>query len=376
MKQLKVIFAGGGTGGHLFPALAIADGLKKRIEPEIKADFRFFGTRNGLEYRMKEKLGYPLSLITVRGISRSGILKNIIFPFLLLGAVLKSLFIILKFGPDIIIGTGGYVMGPVMLAAIALNKRTAIQEQNSYPGLTTRKLAGKVDKVFLGFGVARKYLDKLAETVETGNPVKDVIGKYDRQKARQELGINENEKVILILGGSQGATSINQNILDNMKTVPENYRLLWQAGELNYNEIKNGLDEKQLTQCILFPFTNEIEKYYAAADIAIARSGALTMAELEIAGLPSILIPYPYAAEDHQRINAEYFVENKVALSFDDKLLKEYNMIAVAVDLCESGQREVMVEALANLKNRKDKPAVEMIVDEILAQVDIKGSDS
>ncbi len=233
-----------------------------------------------------------------------------------------------------------------------------------------------------GFGTMRgdmglyswtKIADKVKRFVETGNPVKAIIGNYDKQKARREFGIDENDKVILILGGSQGASSINQNILDNIKSVPENYRLLWQTGELNYDEIKSGLDEKQLARCILIPFTNEIEKYYAAADIAIARAGALTMAELEAATLPSILIPYPHAAEDHQRKNAECFVDNNASLSFDDDMLKEYNMPAVAVDLCDRGTRDVMADALLKLKNKKQKPAVEMIVDEILEQVYIEG---
>jgi len=374
MKKLKIIFAGGGTGGHLFPALIIADCLKSRVEPEIKADFRFIGTKKGLEYRMRDRLGYPLSLITVRGLSRSGILRNLIFPVLLFGAVLKSLLLILKFNPDIIVGTGGYVMGPVLLAAIALNRRSVIHEQNSYPGLTTRKLAAKVDRVYLGFGSAKKYLNENADTFDTGNPVKGGIGRCSRDEGLKHFGFKQDDKVILILGGSQGASSINQNVLDNLGTLPDDFRLIWQTGELNYKEITEAASGK-LEPHAVFPFTEEIEKAYAAADIAIARAGALTLAELEAVGLPSILIPYPFAAEDHQRKNADIYAEKQAAVVVDNAALKEYNIVAMAVDLIESGQVMTMKQAINAMKEKRERPAVDIIAEEILKLINIKGKD-
>lgn len=374
MKRLKVIFAGGGTGGHLFPALAIANYLKKIIEPECTADFRFVGTKKGLEYKMKDRLGYPLSLILVRGLSRSGIWRNLFFPVLLFGAVMKSIYLIFKFNPDIIVGTGGYVMGPVLLAAIALNRRTVIQEQNSYPGLTTRKLASKVDRLFLGFGSARKYLNKLSETIESGNPVNEMIGAASKTEARIHFGFDMDCPVILILGGSQGAASINQNIINNLGTLPDNFRLIWQTGDLNYKEIIDAAGDK-LKRHVLFSFTDEIEKAYAAADIAIARAGALTLAELEAAGLPSILIPYPHAAEDHQRINAEHFVDCGAAEMFEDKILNEYNILAIAVDKIETGKITEMTQAIDNMRKKRDKTALEIISKEILTIVGFERID-
>jgi len=364
MRKLKAIFAGGGTGGHLFPALAIADKLKSMLEPD-GVDFRFVGTKRGLEYRMKDKLGYPLSLINVKGLTRSSIWGNIVFSILLIGAVLKSIYLILKFKPNVVIGTGGYVMGPVIMAAIALNKNRVIQEQNAYPGLTTRQLAAKVDFVFLGFNDAEKYLSKDCEIIHSGNPVKEIIGKITKEEGRKRFGLNNTDKVIFIFGGSQGAMRINQNILKHLNDLPEKYQLIWQTGEMSYKEITAAAKDK-LKEQALFAFTNEIEFAYAAADIAIARGGALTLAELEAAGLPSVLIPYPYAAGDHQKKNAEHFVEEGAAVLIEDMQLDDVNLISEAVKLFNNGRHEKMVNAVETMRRRREKTPTEIIAKEIL----------
>lgn len=375
MNKLMVLFAGGGTGGHLFPALAIAERLKAKVEPECRADFRFVGTRKGIEYRMKDKLGYPLSLISVRGLHRSGFLRNIVFPILLAGATLKSIYLILRYSPDVVVGTGGYVMGPVIMGAVAMNRRCVIQEQNSYPGLTTRRLAPKVDKVFLGFGTASKYLDKGCNISETGNPVRGVIGGVSREEARENYQFNSADKVILILGGSQGAASINQNILDNMDSLPNGYQIIWQTGELNYREVAAVMGGR-IKESALFSVTDKIEMAYAAADLVIARAGALTLAELEWAGLPSILIPYPHATGNHQRKNAEHFVENGAAVVFNDSELANVNLLGEVVQLIESGRYREMAKAVDTMRGRRKKPAADMIVDEILELISFKRSGS
>ncbi len=371
MSKLKIIFAGGGTGGHLFPALAIADRLKEMIKPD-QADFRFVGTKRGIEYRMKDKLGYPLSLINIRGLSRAGIMKNILFPVLLFTSMFKSIYLMFRYKPDMVVGTGGYVMGPVMMAAIALYKRTVIQEQNSYPGLTTRKLAIRVDRVFLGFEDAKKHLPYLATTVITGNPVKTVFGSVSKAEARKFYGLSDTDKVILVLGGSQGASSINQNILDNIKSVGENYRLIWQTGKLNLDEIKSALGENA-DKHIIFDFSDNIEYAYSAADLAIARAGALTLAELEASSLPAILIPYPHAAEDHQTKNAESFAKDNSAVIVSDSELKEYNVPAFAIDLIESGKIVTMTEAVRKKNKERQARATDLIAEQILELIDWKG---
>ncbi|RKX31394.1 MAG: undecaprenyldiphospho-muramoylpentapeptide beta-N-acetylglucosaminyltransferase [Candidatus Zixiibacteriota bacterium] len=375
MKKLKAIFAGGGTGGHLYPALAIANKLRSIVEPQGEIDFRFVGTRRGVEYRMRDSLGYPLTLITVRGLSRKGILRNILFPFLLIGSTLKSMLLIFRISPDIVVGTGGYVMGPVLMAAVIMNRRCVIQEQNSYPGVTTRQLAHRVDKVFLGFGEARKYLKKLSETIETGNPVKESVGTVSREKAREYFGFDIDDKVILVLGGSQGASSINNNILGHLETLPDKYRIIWQTGERDYKEVAAKAGGK-VSGRALFSFSDHIETAYAAADIAIARAGALTLAELEAAGLPSVLVPYPYATADHQKKNAEVYVNAGASFLIYDNELDEVSLIKGTVALLEDGSVVKMKDAIDKMRRKRKKPAADIIADEILSLVGFERGDN
>lgn len=368
-----MIFAGGGTGGHLIPALAIANKLKLRLEPMHKAEFLFVGTKRGLEYRMKEKLGYPLELINIRGMARTLALSNLLVPFLLIGAIIRSIVLMTRFNPDIVIGTGGYLMGPILIAAMIMGKRRVIQEQNSYPGVTTRKLASKVDKVFLGFGEAVKYLGNKKNTVETGNPIKEIIGKIHREDGRKYFEINKDSRVILILGGSQGAAAINKNILRNLDELPDNYHIIWQTGERDYKEVAAQAGGKVKSRS-LFPFTDRIEMAYSAADLVIARAGALTLAEIIAAGLPSILIPYPFAAGDHQRKNAESFRTNGASLVFDDSRLPETNLLSEAIKLFESSGRDKMISAVSAMRDKQMRNAADLIADEILKLINIPES--
>ncbi len=366
MRKLRAIFAGGGTGGHLFPALAIAEKLKSMLSPDDIADFRFVGTKRGLEYRMRDRLGYPLNLINVKGLTRSGIWGSFVFSFLLFTSVLKSIYLILRYKPHVIIGTGGYVMGPVVMAAIALNKNRVIQEQNAYPGLTTRQLSDRVDYVFLGFGAAGDFLRKPCDVIESGNPVKEIIGTINKKDARKHFGFNETDKVIFIFGGSQGARQINDNIAKHLDNLPENYQLIWQTGDASYDDVA-GIARGRIKERALFAFTNEIEYAYAAADIAIARAGALTLAELEAACVPSILIPFPYAAADHQTKNAEYFVAEGAAVLIEDtRLESEVNLITEAVQILEGDKYNKMYDAVKAMKQKRIKPAAEIIAEDIL----------
>lgn len=364
MKTFKAIFAGGGTGGHLFPALTIASALKERLEPEYKTEFRFVGTKRGLEYRMKETLGYPLIILSVRGFMRSAILSNIVFPFVLFWAYVRSIFILRRFDPDIVIGTGGYVMGPVLMAAITLNMTRVIQEQNSYPGVTTRTLAKKVFKVFLGFADAKKYLPE-CDTMVTGNPIRRSIGRADRKEAMAYFGLDENKKTVLVLGGSQGALSINQNVLRHLDDLGDGIQLVWQTGERAYTEVTARAGGR-VSGRALFAFTDKIELAYAAADLVIARSGALTLAEIEAAGLPAILIPFPYATADHQRKNAQSFVAAGAAVLVDDEQLGEVSLPAMARGILDSDKLEAMKNCVRKMRQERSKPAADVIVDYIL----------
>jgi len=375
MKTFRAIFAGGGTGGHLFPALAIADKLKSRLEGEYAIDFRFVGTKRGIEYRMRDRLGYPLHLMNVRGLARSAALSNLLFPFLLLWAYLKSLIMILRFQPDIVIGTGGYVMGPIFLAAATLNTLRVIQEQNSYPGVTTRQLAIKAHKVFLGFDDARRHLKSGCDIVVTGNPIKEIIGTISREEGIRHFNLNPAKKTILILGGSQGAMSINLNILDCLKNLPDGYQLIWQTGDRGYQDLVDLAGER-LTGHVAFAITDRVELAYAAADIVIARAGATTLAELEASKLPAILVPYPFAAADHQRKNAESFEHEGAAVLFGDEQLGKVDLLQEAVTILESDTYATMKQAVQAMHARRERPATDVIVDEIMQLAGITESDT
>ena len=371
MKELRAIFAGGGTGGHLFPAIAIANQLKDRVEPDTRTEFLFVGTKRGLEYRMKEKLGYPLEIINVRGLQRSLTFTNLLFPIVLIGSIIKSIMILLRFRPDIVIGTGGYVMAPVILAAVLLGKTRVIQEQNSFPGLATRKLAGMVDKLFLGFGSATRYFKKQHNLIETGNPVKEIIGKVNRQEGINFFGLDSNKKTILIIGGSLGASKINRNIKNGLEKLPENYQLIWQTGERDYKEVAAYAGGK-VSDRALFPFLNRMELAYSAADLVIARAGALTLAEIAVCNLPAILIPYPFATGNHQMINARNYSENGSAVIIEDGQLDTASLLEKVVELFESGQIEKMSEAASFNSGNSTQSAVDKIVDEILVLIKYK----
>ncbi len=375
MKELRAIFAGGGTGGHLFPAIAIANRLKDRVEPDTRTEFLFVGTKRGLEYRMRKRLGYQLETINVRGIQRSLTLTNLLFPIVLIGSIIKSIFILSRFKPDIVIGTGGYVMAPVILAAVLLGRRRVIQEQNSYPGLATRKLAGMVDKLFLGFGSAARYFKKNHNLVETGNPVKDIIGKVSRQEGINIFQLDSNKKTIFILGGSLGASKINNNIKNGLEKLPENYQLIWQTGERDYKEVAAFAGDK-VSGRALFPFLNRMELAYAAADFIIARAGALTLAEIAVCKLPAILIPYPFATGNHQMINARTYSENGSAVIIEDGQLDATSLLEQVVGLFESGQIEKMSEAVSSNSKNSTPSAVDKIVDEILGLIKYKEGET
>ncbi len=365
MKKFKAIFAGGGTGGHLTPALAIANSLKAKIGNKAEADFLFIGTRRGIEFKVREKLGYPLALINIRGLSRSLSLSNLMFPFLLIGAVLKSMTLIGSFKPDIVIGTGGYVMGPVLLAAYFKGVNRVMQEQNSYPGLTTRKLAPLTDRVFLGFHDAVSHLSGKCRVIDSGNPVNNVIGTVAKEEGLRFFELDPSKRTIMIMGGSQGASNINKNILRNLDGLDENYQLIWQTGDRDYKDVTASAGGR-VSGRSLFPFTDRIEMAYAAADIIIARAGALSLAEIAAAGLPSVLVPFPYATGDHQMKNAESFAKNDAAVIIKDSDLDRINLLGEAVELLRGDKTGEMSRAAKANHLIDGRRAVDIICDEIL----------
>ena len=367
-KAIRIVFAGGGTGGHLYPAIAIANRIERMLEGKEKVEILFVGTKRGLEYRMKDTLGYPLRTVNIRGLARSLTLKNLLVPFIAVGALVKASSILSSFRPDVAVGTGGYVCWPVLRMAAMKNITTVLQEQNSFPGLTTRKLAGRAKRIYLGFADAKEHLRTDATMLVTGNPVRREIASGNRAKAVKEFGLDPNKKTVLVLGGSQGARAINNAVLKSLekKEPDDKYQLLWQTGRRDYTEV-NAIANRKVS-VTLFPFAQDMPSVYAVADLVVARSGALTLAEVAACALPTILIPFPHAAGDHQKKNAQSFIKRNVAVMIEEKDLAEVDLLDRAVKLMESDEYGRMRQKAKELA-AAGKAAVDIIAEDIIKMI-------
>lgn len=371
--RARVLFAGGGTGGHLFPAIAIADRLSELLRDRSGVEILFVGTKNGLEYRMRDSLGYPLQLISMRGMARSLTAKNLLLPIYILAALGQSARLLRSFQPDVVVGTGGYVSWPVVRVAALLNLITVLQEQNSYPGVSTRRLVRHARRIYLGFKAARAFLPLKADVQVTGNPVRASVLNGNRQEAMSAFKLDPSRITLLVLGGSQGARAINNAVLDSLHkgSLPVDYQLLWQTGKRDYTEVAAKAGSKA-KGCTLFPFTERMDLAYAAADLAIARAGALTLAELVACGLPSILIPYPFAAGDHQRKNAAALAAQNMATVLDEKQSHSLDLLCEAVGFHRSERYQQMKQAIAAF-NAIRRPAVDVIAEDIVRLIRDRG---
>lgn len=323
MASLRVIFAGGGTGGHLFPAIAIADEIR-RLEPT--AEILFVGTKDKIEARVVPKHGYALRTIWISGFHRSFRISNLLFPIKLMISTMKSISIIRAFQPDVVVGTGGYVSGPVLRAAIMLKIPTLIQEQNSYPGVTTRVLAQKVTEVHLTFDSSRQYLRRTDNVSVTGNPTRDDLDHVDRIEACRYFGFEpaERKKTILILGGSLGAHTLNQAVKKEIDRFHQRaLRIIWQTGAEDYRDAMHASAGYPRGAVWVSAFIDQMKYAYAVSDLVVSRAGATTLAELTRLGKPAILVPYPYAAANHQTENARTLVLQGAAELLDDTEVSE-----------------------------------------------------
>ncbi len=312
MPTQRFIFAGGGTGGHLFPALAIADELR-RIDSNVEV--LFVGTKDKLEARIVPQHGYGFRSIWISGFQRRKFFRNFLFPIKVFVSLMQSRAIIKEFKPSAVIGTGGYVSGPVLFVATQLGIPTAIHEQNSYPGVTTRQLGKRVDIVFLTFKESIKHFSNVKNCVVAGNPTRHSLVNVDRNKALNYFGFNEEQKhTVLIFGGSLGAHSINKAVLKNLdKIIASNIRVIWQTGNNDIDEIKSACEKYPATSIWVNNFIDQMDFAYALGDVVVCRSGATTIAELTRLGKPAILIPYPHAAADHQTHNAQMLADADAA---------------------------------------------------------------
>lgn len=354
---MRIILSGGGTGGHIYPALTIIRAIEKAVE---NCEVLFVGTQKGLEADIIPKEGYSFSTIDVRGFERSLSFQNLATIFKTVGSVWESYSIIKKFKPDIVIGTGGYVCGPVLLAASILRIPTLVQEQNVIPGVTNKILARFVDKLAVGYVDAAKYFSDKDKVIYTGNPIRAEVMSASREDGIKALGLDANKKTILISGGSRGARSINQAMTDVHKFFAgrKDVQLLHVTGKSEYNGIVGnlqqcGIDIASAGNISIKPYLYDMPYALAAADLAIFRAGAIGLAELTARGIPSILIPYPYAAENHQEFNALVMKDNGAAEVIRDKELTGQRLLTIVNELISDNSR---LSQMANASKNLGRP--------------------
>jgi len=316
---MRIIIAGGGTGGHLFPGLAIAKGFKGR---NSGADIYFVGTEKGIESKILPEEGYPLKTIRIEPLTGHRVSRALISLGHLPLALLDSLRIIKEVNPDIVIGLGGYSSGPLLMVASLKGIPTLILEQNIIPGLTNRILSRFVDAIAINFESSRAFFPD-RKTYLTGNPIREGIASVSKKEGLKAFGLDEGRFTILISGGSQGAHRINKamteaiNYLDDLK---DRIQIIHQTGDKDYNDINEFYISRGL-RAVVLPFINRMADAYASADLVVSRAGAGTISEITACGKPSILIPYPYAAKNHQELNARILLNaGAAALILDNDL--------------------------------------------------------
>ena len=367
-KPKKIILCGGGTGGHIFPMIAIAEEFKK-VNSENK--ILFVGSNDRMEMKIIPKYDFPIYGLWISGIKRSSlilnilflgipfILKNITLPFKILFSVIKSIYILIKFRPDFVIGFGGYSSGPFLLTSHFLNFKTAIQEQNSYPGLTNEMLSKKVKYIFTAYDKINNFFS--TNTVfNFGNPIRNLKIKSN-ENAHKYFGLDSSKKTILVLGGSLGAKNINEGVLNNISLIRESsYQVIWQTGKFYYKNIlsKNIKDKK----IIIKDFINRMDLAYSVSDIIISRAGAIAISELCVISKPLILVPSPNVVDDHQTKNAKAISEKGGCVLIKDSDAKN-TMIKTAFDLFENKSKmDSMKKSLSKLSSPN---ATQKIVNKI-----------
>jgi UDP-N-acetylglucosamine--N-acetylmuramyl-(pentapeptide) pyrophosphoryl-undecaprenol N-acetylglucosamine transferase len=358
MGNHKFIISGGGTGGHIYPAIAIANELKSRFP---KAEFLFVGALDKMEMQKVPQAGYEIKGLWIAGLQRKLTMQNLLFPVKLVSSLLKSRAIIKSFKPDVVIGTGGFASGPLLQMANSLNIPTLIQEQNSYPGITNKLLSKKANKICVAYENLERFFPN-EKMILTGNPVRQDLIAIDskREEAIQYFNLDSSKKTLLILGGSLGARRVNQLIEKELDFfASQNVQVIWQCGKFYFEEYKKyNSDSVQV-----FAFLDRMDLVYAAADFVISRAGASSVSELSIVGKPVLFIPSPNVAEDHQNKNAQSILDKKGALMIKESELDE-NFISVFSNLV--ADENLQKQLSENLKKLAKVNATKDIVDEII----------
>jgi len=357
MANYKFILSGGGTGGHIYPAIAIANELKLQF-PD--AQFLFVGAKDKMEMQKVPQAGYEIKGLWIAGLQRRLTLENMMFPLKLATSLLESRRIIRQFKPNVVIGTGGFASGPLLQAAGIAGIPTVIQEQNSFPGITNKLLSKKANAICVAYQNLERFFPK-EKIILTGNPVRQDLIDIDskREEAIAFYGLDPNKKTLLVLGGSLGARRVNQLIekeLQNMTSL--DVQIIWQCGKLYFEDYKKY--NQQNVRVI--DFIERMDFVYAAADVIISRAGASSVSELCIVGKPVIFIPSPNVAEDHQTKNAQSIVDAKGAILLKETELDSQFSIVFEALLKDDGKQQ---QLSANIKKLAMPNAVKVIVDQI-----------
>ena len=361
-RKLKILMSGGGTGGHIFPAVAIAQEIQKRF-PD--AEFLFIGANGKMEMEKVPQAGFRIEGLNIAGFDRGRLLSNVGLPFKVISSLLKARKIIKNFRPDFAVGTGGFASGPALYIASKLGIPTFVQEQNSLPGKTNMFLSKKAKAVFTAYPDMEKFFSG-TPTFFLGNPIRksiitDII---DGNAAKEKLGFDKDKLTILSVGGSLGSRTLNNGWKDNLKTILEkDYQLLWQTGKTDYKTILEETKDLQSRNIQRVEFIKNMELAYSAADVIVSRAGAIAISELTVAKKPVLLVPFPFAAEDHQTKNALTLVEKNAARMVKDTEMKE-KFLPTLLEICE--RENIRTEMSEQMEFFAKPKATEEIVDRIL----------
>jgi len=393
----RFIISGGGTGGHVFPAIAIAQAIRKK---EPGADILFIGAKGKLEMEKVPAAGFPIEGLAIAGLIRRVTWKNLTFPFKLTGSLFKARLIIKKFNPDVVVGVGGYASGPTLRIATSMGKPALIQEQNSYPGITNRLLGKRVQTICVAYDGMSTYFPK-EKIVFTGNPVrKDLISLPDHiPEAYRYFNLDPDKKTILVMGGSGGARAINESMLTLLRHgLPVGVQLLWQTGKNYFDEVRDQVQRKSTPpptppqqgrgvsynlhpisntglrvasseSTSIVPFIDRMDFAYSCADLVITRAGAIAISELCVVGKPAILIPSPNVAEDHQTKNALALVDKEAAVMISDKEAPE-RLPALISELMNDNKR--LQQLSQNIKKLAIYDAAIRIAEEVFKLIQTK----
>jgi UDP-N-acetylglucosamine--N-acetylmuramyl-(pentapeptide) pyrophosphoryl-undecaprenol N-acetylglucosamine transferase len=350
----RFLLAGGGTGGHLYPALAVAQQIKL-LKPE--SEILFVGTKKKIESRVVPQYGFNFRSIWISGFNRKLTLDNILFPLKVIVSMIQSLMIVMKFKPRVAIGSGAYVSGPSIWAASVFGSKIILLEQNSYPGVTNRILEKRAEEIHITFDESKKYFREQKKLKLTGNPVRVNLKMIDKSEALKQFELDTAKKTVLILGGSGGAGNLNYAVANAItELIKNNIQVIWQTGQFYYDENKN-YNSKNVR---VMPFIDDMSAAFSACDLLIARAGATTITEVSYLGIPVVFVPSSNVAANHQYINAKAISDASAAILIEDKNLKS-NLVKTVIEVIGDDKK---LEELKKNISAFDKPNAARVIAE------------